>query len=108
MGGSNCDESTDQNTQLQIQVETLSPMVLSDSPTVLMGGSTIVTIATDSDTLDGLNCSTDEIAKWNGSAGFVPQTTLVVDPAVDYHTRPCINARRHRSQLPNVTMQMTS
>ena len=33
-----------------------------------VNGSNIVTTATDSDTLGGLNCSTDEIAKYNGSA----------------------------------------
>ena len=38
-----------------------------------MAGSTLVTTATDSDTLAGLNCSTDEIAKYDGS-GWVCAT----------------------------------
>ena len=65
--------STDQNTQLsESQVETFvtnGSIGLASGST--MGGSTIVTTATDSDTLGGLNCSTDEIAKWNGLLGQV-------------------------------------
>ena len=74
---------TDQNTQLsESQVETFvtnGSIGLANGST--MGGSTIVTTATDSDTLAGLNCSTDEVAKWNGSQPQWQTMLGVVVPA---------------------------
>ncbi len=62
--------STDADTQLsESEVEsyiTNGAIGLASGST--MGGQAIVTTATDADTLAGLNCSTDEIAKYNGSA----------------------------------------
>lgn len=64
-----CDADIDTNTQLsESQVETFitnGSIGLAAGST--MNGSTIVTTATDSDTLGELNCSTDEIAKYDGS-----------------------------------------
>ena len=65
-----CDADVDTDTQLsESQVETFVTNGSIDLATgSQVNGSNIVTTATDSDTLAGLNCSTDEIAKYNGSA----------------------------------------
>ena len=62
--------ATDANTQLsESEVETFITNGAVDLATgSQVNGSNIVTSASDSDTLAGLNCNTDEIAKYNGSA----------------------------------------
>ena len=71
--------ATDQNTQLsEGQVETY---VTNGSINLASGskvnGSNIVTTATDSDSLGDLNCSTDQIIKYNGSAWVCTDDTSI-------------------------------
>ena len=65
-----CETDADNDTQLS--ESTVETYITNGSVNLAggsqVGGSTIVTTATDADALGGLNCSIDEIAKWNGSA----------------------------------------
>ena len=62
--------ATDANTQLsESEVEAfITNGAISLNSGTTLNGQTIVTTGTDADTLGGLNCSTDEIAKYNGTA----------------------------------------
>jgi hypothetical protein len=66
-----CDIDIDTDTNTQLSESTVETYITNGSVNLAggsqVGGSAIVTAATDTDTLGGLNCSIDEVAKWNGS-----------------------------------------